>query len=103
MKSEMTNNALLSAINEVNHEILHVAESAMMNAYDNVLELVETQMNIYLMVLGDHANVLQTSYGSRFDKIYKQKLKIWSTYYKLSEIYGKVAQMRYNNQIRAKH
>lgn len=103
MKNEMTNKALLSAINEVNHEILHVAETAMMNAYDNVLELVETQMNIYLMVLGDHANVLQTSYGSRFDKIYNQKKKIWSTYYKLSEIYGKVAQMRYNNQIRVKH
>lgn len=99
MKNEMTNKALLSAINEVNHELLHVAETAMMNAYDNVLELVATQMNIYSRVLDDHANVLQTSYGSRFDKIYKQKQKIWSTYYKLSEIYGKVAAMRYNNQI----
>lgn len=103
MKNEMTNKALLSAINEVNHEILHVAETAMMNAYDNVLELLETQMNIYLMVLGDHANVLQTSYGSRFNKIYIKKQKIWNTYYKLSEIYGKVAQMRYTNQTRVKH
>ena len=103
MKNEMTNKALLSAINEVNDEILHVVETAMMNAYDNVLELVETEMNIYLKVLGDHANVLQTSYGSRFDKIYNQKRKIWNTYYKLSEIYGKVAKMRYNNQIRVKH
>lgn len=103
MKNEMTNKELLSAINEVNHEMLHVAEMAMMNAYDNVLELVETQMNIYSTVLDDHANVLQTSYGSHYAKIYKQKQKIWSTYYKLSEIYGKVAQMRYNNQIRVKH
>ena len=103
MKNEMTNKALLRAINEVNHEILHVAETAMMNAYDNVLELVATQMNIYSTVLDDHANVLETSDGSRFDKIYNQKRKIWSTYYKLAEIYDKVAQMRYNNQIRVKH
>ena len=103
MKNEMTNKALVSAINEVNHEILHVVETAMMNAYDNVLELVETQMNIYITVLEDHANVLQTSYGSRFDKIYNQKQKIWCTYYKLSEIYEKVAKMRYNNQIIVKH
>lgn len=99
MKNEMTNKALQNAMNEVHYEMLHVAETAMMNAYDNVLEIVATQMNIYSMVLDDHANVLQTSYGSRFDKIYNQKQKIWSTYYKLSEIYGKVAEMRYNNKI----
>lgn len=99
MKNEMTNKALQSAINEVNHEILQVVEKAMMNAYDNVLDLLAIQMNIYSTVLDDPANVLKTSYGSRFDKIYKQKQKIWSTYYKLSEIYGKVAKMRYNNQI----
>lgn len=102
MKNEMTNKALQSAINEVNHEILQVVETAMMNAYDNVLDLLEIQMNIYFTVLNDHANVLHTSYGNRFDKIYNQKQKIWSTYYKLSEIYGKVAAMRYNNQITVK-
>lgn len=99
MNNEMTNKALQNVMNEVAPEILHVAETAMMNAYDNVLEIIEIQMNIYSTVLNDHANVLQTSYGSRFDKIYNQKQKIWSTYYKLSEIYGKVAEMRYNNKI----
>lgn len=99
MNNEMTNNVLQNVMNEVDNEILHVAETAMMNAYDNVLEIIETQMNIYSTVLNDQANVLQTSYGSRFDKIYNQKQKIWSTYYKLSEIYEKVAAMRYNTKI----
>lgn len=99
MNNEMTNKVLQNVMNEVDHEILHVVETAMMNAYDNVLEILATQMNIYSTVLNDQANVLQTTYGSRFDKIYNQKQKIWSTYYKLSEIYGKVAEMRYNNKI----
>ena len=100
MKNEMTNKALLNAIENVESEMLRVVETAMMNAYDNVLEIVESQMKIYSTVLRDNANILQTSYGSRFDKIYNQKQKIWSTYYKLQEIYGKVAEMRYNNQIK---
>lgn len=100
MNNEMTNKALSNAIENAESEMLRVAQTAMANAYDNILEMLSIQTNIYSTVLNDNANVLQTSYGSRFDKIYNQKRKIWSTYYKLQEIYGKVAEMRYNNQIK---
>ena len=100
MNNEMTNKALSNAILIAESEMLRVAQTAMANAYDNVLEMLSIQMNIYSTVLHDHANVLMTSYGSRFDKIYKKKQKVWSSYYKLSEIYGKVAEMRYNNKIK---
>lgn len=100
MNNEMTNKALLNAIENAESEMLCVAQTAMVNAYENVLEMLSIQTNIYSTVLHDNANVLQTSYGSRFDKIYDQKQKVWSTYYKLQEIYGKVAEMRYNNQIK---
>lgn len=100
MNNEMTNKALSNAIENAELEMLRVAQTAMANAYDNVLEMLSIQMNIYSTVLHDNAKVLQTSYGSRFDKIYYQKQKVWSTYYKLQEIYGKVAEMRYNNKIK---
>lgn len=100
MKNEMTNKALSNAIQVVDSEMLRVAEAAMSNAYDNILEMLSIQMNNYSTVLDDPANVLMTSYGSRFDKIYNQKQKVWRIYYKLSEIYGKVAEMRYNNKIK---
>jgi len=100
MNNEMTNKALSNSIQIAESEMLHVAEAAMSNAYDNVLEMLSIQMNMYSTVLHDHANVLITSYGSRFAKINDQKQKVWSTYYKLSEIYGKVAEMRYNNKIK---
>lgn len=100
MNNEMTNKALSNAIENAESEMLRVAQTAMANAYDNILEMLSIQTNIYSTVLNDNANVLQTSYSSRFDKIYNQKQKIWSTYYKLQEIYGKVAEMRYNNQIK---
>lgn len=100
MNNEMTNKALSNAIQIAESEMLRVAQTAMANAYDNILEMLSIQMNNYTTVLHDHANVLTTSYGSRFDKIYNKKQKVWSSYYKLSEIYGKVAEMRYNNKIK---
>ena len=100
MNNKTTNKALSKAIKNAECEMLHVAEAAMANAYDNILEMLSIQMNQYTTVLHDHANVLMTSYGSRFNKIYNQKNKVWSTYYKLQEIYGKVAEMRYNIQIK---
>ena len=100
MKNERANRALSVSIKITESAMLRVAEAAMSNAYDNVLEMLSIQMNMYSTVLHDQANVLTTSYGSRFDKIYNKKQKVWSTYYKLSEIYGKVAEMRYNNKIK---
>lgn len=100
MNNEMTNKALSNAIQSAESEMLRVAQTAMANAYDNILEMLSIQMNNYSKVLHDPANVLNTSYGSRYDKIYNQKQKVWSTYYKTSEIYGKVAEMRYNNKIK---
>lgn len=100
MKNERTNKALSIAIGNVESEMWHVAQTAMATAYDNILEMLSIQMNMYSTVLRDPANVLATSYGSRFDKIHNQKQKVWSTYDKLKEIYGKVAEMRYNNQIK---
>lgn len=99
MKNERTNRALSASIKVTESAMLRVAEAAMANAYDNILEMLSKEMNTYFTVLYDHANVLQTSYGSRFDKLNKQKQKVWNVYYKLSEIYGKVAEMRYNNKI----
>lgn len=100
MNNEMTNKALSNAIQISESEMVRVAQTAMANAYDNVLKMLSIQMNMYSTVLHDPANVLMTSYGSRFVKIYTQKQKVWSMYYKLSEIYGKVAEMRYNNKIK---
>ena len=100
MNNEMTNKALSNAILNAESEMLRVAQTAMANAYDNVLKTLSIQMNMYSTVLHDHANVLMTSYGSRFDKINDQRQKVWSIYYKLLEIYGKVAEMRYNNKIK---
>ena len=100
MNNEMTNKALSQSIEIAEREMLHVAEKAMTNAYDNILEMLSKEMNIYSTVLHDHANVLATSTGSRFDKLYKQKQKIWNVHFKLSEIYGKVAEMRYNTKIK---
>lgn len=100
MNNETTNKALAIGFQIAESEMVRVAQTAMCNAYDNILEMLSIQMNNYSTVLHDPANVLNTSYGSRFDKIYNQKQKVWNTYYKIQEIYGKVAEMRYNNQIK---
>lgn len=76
MNNEMTNKALSNAIENAELEMLRVVQTAMANAYENVLEMLSIQMNIYSTVLHDNANVLQTSYSSRFDKIYNQKQKV---------------------------
>lgn len=102
MNNEMTNKMLTNAINVVNHEMLKVAETAMCDAYDNVIDMLSKKQNMYQNILEDHANVLFTSYGERFNKIWKKKQKVWSKYYMIQEIYGKVCEMRYNTSLKVK-
>lgn len=102
MNNEMTNEMLTSAIHEVSYEMLKLAETAMNNAYDNVIEMLSQKQNMYMNILEDHANVLQTTYGDRWNKLWKQKQKVWISYYVIQEIYGKVCEMRYNTSLKVK-
>ena len=102
MNNEMTNEMLTSAIHEVSYEMLKLAETAMNNAYDNVIEMLSQKQNMYMNILDDHANVLQTSYGDRWYKLWKQREKVWISYYLIQEIYGKVCEMRYNTSLKVK-
>ena len=102
MNNEMTNEMLTSAIHEVSYEMLKLAETAMNNAYDNVIEMLSQKQNMYMNILEDHANVLQTTYGDRWNKLWKQKQKVWTSYYVIQEIYGKVCEMRYNTSLKVK-
>lgn len=102
MNNEMTNKTLTSAIDKVNNEVLTLTQTAMCNAYDNVIEMLSKKVEMYLMVLGDHAKVLDTSYGDRWARVYEQKQKVWSKYYMIQEIYGKVCEMRYNTILKVK-
>lgn len=102
MNNEMTNEMLTSAIHEVSYEMLKLAETAMNNAYDNVIEMLSQKQNMYRNILEDHANVLQTSYGDRWNKLWKQREKVWISYYVIQEIYGKVCEMRYNTSLKVK-
>ena len=102
MNNEMTNEMLTSAIHEASYEMLKLAETAMNNAYDNVIEMLSQKQNMYMNILEDHANVLQTTYGDRWNKLWKQKQKVWTSYYVIQEIYGKVCEMRYNTSLKVK-
>ena len=102
MNNEMTNEMLTSAIHEVSYEMLKLVETAMNNAYDNVIEMLSQKLNMYRNILDDHANVLQTSYGDRWNKLWKQREKVWISYYVIQEIYGKVCEMRYNTSLKVK-
>ena len=102
MNNEMTNEMLTNAMNGVNHKMLRLAETAMCNAYDNVIEMLSKKQNMYSNILEDHANVLETAYGERWDKLWQQKQKVWTIYYTILEIYGKVNEMRYNTSLKVK-
>lgn len=102
MNNEMTNEILTSAMHEVSYKVLKVAQTAMCNAYDNVLVMLSKKQNMYLNILEDHANVLDTSYGARWNKLWKQKQKVWRSYYMIQDIYGKVCEMRYNTSLKVK-
>lgn len=102
MNNEMTNEMLTSAMHEVSNEVLKVAQTAMCNAYDNVIDMLSKKQNMYLNILRDHANVLNTSYGERWYKLWKQKQKVWTSYYMIQDIYGKVCEMRYNTSLKVK-
>lgn len=102
MNNEMTNKTLTSAIDKVNNEVLTLTQTAMCNAYDNVIEILSKKVEMYEMVLGDHAKVLDTCYGDRWARIYEQKQKVWSSYYMIQEILGKVCEMRYNTILKVK-
>ena len=102
MNNEMTNKTLTSAIDKVNNELLTITQTEMCNAYDNVIEMLSKKVEMYLTVLGDHAKVLDTSYGDRWARIYEQKQKVWSSYFKIQEILGKVCEMRYNTILKVK-
>lgn len=102
MNNEMTNEMLISAMHEVNYEMLKVAETAMCNAYDNVIDMLSKKLNMYLNILEDHANVLNTAYGDRWNRLWNQKQKVWTSYYMIQEIYGKVSEMRYNTSLKVK-
>ena len=102
MNNEMTNKTLTSAIEKVNNEMLTLTQTAMLNAYDNVIEMLSKKVEMYRMVLGDHAKVLDTSYGDRWARIYEQKKKVWSNYFIIQEILGKVYEMRYNTILKVK-
>lgn len=102
MNNEMTNKMLTNAMNEVNHKMLRLAQTAMNNAYDNVIEMLSKKQNMYLNILEDHANVLETAYGERWNKLWKQKQKVWTNYYMIQDICGKVCEMRYNTLLKVK-
>ena len=102
MNNEMTNEILTSAMHEVSYEVLKVAQTAMCNAYDNVLVMLSKKQNMYLNILEDHANVLATAHGKRKYKLWQQKQKVWTSYYTIQEIYGKVCEMRYNTSLKVK-
>lgn len=102
MNNEMTNEMLTNAMNGVNHKMLRLAETAMNNAYDNVIEMLSKKQNMYQNILEDHANVLETAYGERWYKLWQQKQKVWTSYYTIQEIYGKVCEMRYNTSLKVK-
>lgn len=102
MNNKMTNERLTSAINEVNYEMLKVAETAMCDAYDNVIDMLSKKQNMYQNILTDHANVLDTSYGDRFKSIWNKRAIVWSRYYMIQEIFGKVCEMRYNTSLEVK-
>lgn len=102
MNNEMTNEMMTSAIHEVSYEMLKLAETAMNNAYDNVIEMLSQKQNMYLQILVDHANVLNTAYGDRWYKLWKKKQIVWTSYYMIQEIYGKVCEMRYNTSLKVK-
>ena len=102
MNNEMTNERLTNASNVVNKEMLKVAETAMCNAYDNVIDMLSKKLNMYQNILADHANVLKTSYGDGFTRILNKKMSVWSRYNMILEIYGKVCEMRYNTSLKVK-
>lgn len=102
MNNEMTNEILTSAMHEVSYKVLKVAQTAMCNAYDNVIEMLSKKLNMYQNILEDHANVLETAYGERWYKLWQQKQKVWTSYYTIQEIYGKVCEMRYNTSLKVK-
>ena len=102
MNNEMTNEMLTSAMHEVSYQTLKVAQTAMCNAYDNVIDMLSNKQNMYLNILEDHANVLNTSYGDRWNKLWKQKQKVWISYYMIQDIFGKVCEMRYNTSLKVK-
>lgn len=102
MNNEMTNEALTNAIHEANHEMLRLAQTAMNEAYDNVIEMLSKKQNMLRNILEDHANVLQTAYGDRFNNLWQQKQKVWKSYYMLQKIYGKVCEMRYKTSLKVK-
>ena len=102
MNNEMTNKMLTNAINEVSYEMRKVAQTAMMDAYDNVMEILSKKQCMYLNILEDHANVLPTTSGERWKKLWQQKQKVWNSYYIIQDIYGKVCEMRYNTSLRLK-
>lgn len=102
MNNEMTNEMLTSAMHEVSYQTLKVAQTAMCNAYDNVIEMLSKKLNMYQNILKDHANVLETAYGERWYKLWQQKQKVWTSYYMIQEIYGKVCEMRYNTSLKVK-
>lgn len=102
MNNEMTNKTLTSAIDKVNNEVLTLTRTAMLNAYDNVIEMLSKKEEMYRLVLEDHAKVLETSYGDRWARIYEQKQKVWSNYFIIQETLGKVYEMRYNTILKVK-
>lgn len=102
MNNEMTNEILTSAMHEVSYKVLKVAQTAMCNAYDNVLVMLSKKKNMYLNILEDQANVLDTSYGERRNKLWEQKQKVWTSYYMIQDIYVKVCEMRYNTSLKVK-
>lgn len=102
MNNEMTNKMLTNAMSGLNHEMLRLAETAMNNAYDNVIEMLSKKQDMYLNILEDHANVLKTAYGKRWYKLWQQKQKVWTSYYTIQEIYGKVCKMKYNTSLKVK-
>lgn len=102
MNNEMTNEMMTSAIHEVSYEMLKLAETAMNNAYDNVIEMLSQKINMYLNILEDHANILPTSYGDRWNRIAKQREIVWTSYYMIQKIYGKVCEMRYKTSLKVK-
>lgn len=85
---------MTTAIIEATAAIQNVATRAKEEALDEVLDIIDEKKQAIMKLLQNGMPILESAWGSRFDRLYHQRQRLWHKAHAYGKIYATIAEIR---------
>lgn len=85
---------MTTAIIEATAAIQNVATRAKEEALDEVLDIIDAKEQAIMKLLQNGMPIYEAAWGQRFNRLYKQRQKLWHKAHAYGKIYATIAELR---------